>query len=853
MPKRTSQTGSELFIVDNSDEDWKVVRYLHDWCQLSKSIDIATGYFEIGSLLALKDEWQKVDQIRILMGDEVPLRTKNAFNDGLNRVTGRLDDSLEKQKETNDFLAGVPAIVDAIRSGKIRCRVYRKDKFHAKAYITHARLEVVGSSALVGSSNFTYPGLTENIELNVQITGQSVAVLQEWYEEHWANAEDVTQEILRVIVRQTRAYVPFDVYVRSLHELLRRTEITDKEWLEGKSQIYPILDQYQKDGFHELMGIANRYHGAFLCDGVGLGKTFVGLMVIEYLMERQRKRVALLVPKAVEDYKRTVRGEESQIQSLSNDYIKFLRFGEWQVQQSGVGILGLITGHGYLHGTQPRDLRHHLTVTFDRCYFLDLHGSVRRTGTEDTEDEPVFQIMTGVAIIVGLRAVKHTNEGMTALSSLTGRLEKKFAFLGKRAAFEVAASEASLYRPATPYFHFAPSETDQNVTEEYRRCLDLPEIFGTGNRQSDKEIYWATGFASQQDDLAMSFSRAELAEKMEALAASRTFDDLKEHYRLCTTDQWEYSEAKKFARRELWREHVGQVAYRPFDRRWTVLHKHILTILRKQVMSQLNGKTAHNLGLISSRAVNDLTFAHCFATNEPADKIFISSKTSTNAYVFPLFFHQNDLMGEQRKPNFSRRFLDSLAMTLHLKQTLHDIPEGLTPQDIFQYIYAVFHSPSYRSRYAEFLKIDFPRLPLTGNLELFRDLARLGGELVALHLLESPKLDKAITTYIGPGRPEVEKVFQSNPSVWLDKAQTCGFRGVSDAVWNFHVGGYQVCDKWLKDRKGRTLSKDDITHYEKIIVALSETIRLMKEIDKVIEKHGGWPGAFVTKQDSGKN
>src|ERR1700693_5948400 len=127
-------------------------------------------------------------------------------------VTGTLDASLEKQKETNDFLAGVPAIVDAIRSGKIRCRVYRKDKFHAKAYITHARLEVVGSSALVGSSNFTYPGLTENVELNVQITGQPVTVMQEWYEEHWADAEDVSAEILTTIERHTGDYVPFAVY-----------------------------------------------------------------------------------------------------------------------------------------------------------------------------------------------------------------------------------------------------------------------------------------------------------------------------------------------------------------------------------------------------------------------------------------------------------------------------------------------------------------------------------------------------------------------------------------------------------------------------------------------------------------
>src|SRR5438045_1110398 len=138
MPTKTSITGSELFVVDNSDDDWKVVRYLHDWCQLSKSIDIATGYFEIGALLALKDEWQKVDKIRILMGDEVSARTRDAFQQTISEIASLLDQSLEAEKEKNDFLAGVPAIVEALRAGKIECRVYRKDKFHAKAYITHA-------------------------------------------------------------------------------------------------------------------------------------------------------------------------------------------------------------------------------------------------------------------------------------------------------------------------------------------------------------------------------------------------------------------------------------------------------------------------------------------------------------------------------------------------------------------------------------------------------------------------------------------------------------------------------------------------------------------------------------------
>jgi len=302
MPKRTSTTGSELFIVDNSDEDWKVVRYLHDWCQISKSIDVATGYFEIGSLLALGDEWQKVDQIRILMGDEVTRRTQRAFSQGLEAVKLKLDNSLEAEKQRNDFLAGVPAIVEAIRSGKITCRVYRKEKFHAKAYITNARLEVVGSSALVGSSNFTFPGLTENIELNVQITGRPVTVLQEWYEKHWAEAEDVTREILRTIERHTREYTPFDVYVRALYEFCRGHRLTANEWEaasaeHGGSRMYPVLDYYQKEGYHALMQIARRHGGAFLCDGVGLGKTFIGLMAIERLVMHEGKRVVLFVPK----------------------------------------------------------------------------------------------------------------------------------------------------------------------------------------------------------------------------------------------------------------------------------------------------------------------------------------------------------------------------------------------------------------------------------------------------------------------------------------------------------------------------------------------------------------------------
>jgi hypothetical protein len=296
----TSKSGGELFIVDNSDESWKGLRYLQDWTEIASAFDIATGYFEIGSLLALDGKWQKLDKIRILMGNEVSARTRQAILDSLQKeISTRLDVSIEAEKEKNDFLEGVPAIVKALREGKIQCRAYSKRKFHAKAYITHPRVAVIGSVALVGSSNFTLPGLTQNIELNIQIRAPGdVARLQEWYEQHWQEAEDITPEILRIIERHILEYSPFDVYTKALDELFRRHELTASEWETTKSAIFPILDQYQRDGYKSLLQIASNYGGAFLCDGVGLGKTFIGLMLIEHLVIFKKKRVVLFVPKS---------------------------------------------------------------------------------------------------------------------------------------------------------------------------------------------------------------------------------------------------------------------------------------------------------------------------------------------------------------------------------------------------------------------------------------------------------------------------------------------------------------------------------------------------------------------------
>jgi len=293
--------GGELFIVDNSDADWKVKRYLQEWADIAHSFDIATGFFEIGALLEMDGQWQKLQKLRILMGNVVSMRTKKALVAGIEAAKSALDKSIEIEKEGNDFLIGVPAIVDAVRKGQVECRIYTKDKFHAKAYITHAKQEVVGATALVGSSNLTVPGLTTNVELNIQLR-REVEQLQEWYERHWREAENISEEILKVIERHTKEYSPFEVYAKSLQEFFRGHEMTAGEWelagpQNGGSRVYPVLDQYQKEGYRALMKIARQHTGAFLCDGVGLGKTLIGLMVIERLVMRERKRVALFVPK----------------------------------------------------------------------------------------------------------------------------------------------------------------------------------------------------------------------------------------------------------------------------------------------------------------------------------------------------------------------------------------------------------------------------------------------------------------------------------------------------------------------------------------------------------------------------
>jgi len=250
-----------------------------------------------------------------------------------------------------------------------------------------------------------------------------------------------------------------------------------------------------------------------------------------------------------------------------------------------------------------------------------------------------------------------------------------------------------------------------------------------------------------------------------------------------------------------------------------------------------------NFGLLMTRQTRDQW--DILATN------LIVGHKSLSAYditsLIPLYLYPTEgemqFDGGKRRPNLNPEFIKAVSDKLGLKfveEGSGDLAETFSPEDIFNYAYAVFHSPTYRTRYAEFLKIDFPRLPLTSDKELFKALAGKGADLISLHLIESPMLNNLITRYPVAGSNTVEKVSydENNQRVNINKTQY--FEGISPEVWGFHIGGYQVCQKWLKDRQKahRTLTYDDLAHYQKIVVALKETIRLMAEIDELTP---GWP------------
>lgn len=562
----------------------------------------------------------------------------------------------------------------------------------------------------------------------------------------------------------------------------------------------------------------------------------------------------------MDSYKQLVRSERN-IQPLSDDYIKFIRRGHEWINKTGVGVIGLITNHSYLSGLIHRGMRQELMKDFSQISVADLHGNIamreRSPGGED--DENVFDIQQGVAITFLRRQARSPGAlARVRHCDIWGARQQKYAALADND-FSVISWQA-INPEATPMLFFVP------------KALGLMDEYERGHRISDVQPIGAGGIKTRRDHLLLDFDKGVLLDRFAEIATNDNIEELKSRYSISDTKYWTLEEAKRRIRLADVDSLVRHYSFRPFDTRYIYYNPDIIERgdARWSVMRHF---FEDNVSLLVMRqvAVGE-GYTHFLVSRNLCDnRMFYSNRGILHVIPQYLYADPGSLHRQSdRVPNLAPGFANTITKVLELAW----IEDGrgdpgfggaAGPVDVLHYIYAQFHSQTYRDRYLEFLKMDFPRVFLTENLPLFRSLCQLGADLVALHLLEDDyegsswdagdgPLTRPFTRFVSEGQAEVAKGHPKyeDGKVYINKA--CYFDGVPEEVWNFCIGGYQVCRKWLKDRgpkkgkPGRVLSDEDIDHYEKIVVALNETIRIMKEIDKVIDAHGGWPDAFVTEK-----
>jgi hypothetical protein len=543
------------------------------------------------------------------------------------------------------------------------------------------------------------------------------------------------------------------------------------------------------------------------------------------------KMVFTWIGRLMEDYKK-VDGRplgEKNPKWLQDDYVKFLRWGHWRINETGKGILAMITNHGYLDNPTFRGMRRALMQTFNEIYVLNLHGNAKKKEVcpDGSADKNVFDIQQGVAIGIFVKRPGDSGEARIYHADLWGLREGKYQTLAE---MEVESTPWQELQPTAPFYLFVPQVLD--LRTEYERGWPVPKIFPVNS----------VGIVTARDNLTIHWTRQEVMETVKDFTQLDP-ETAREKYHLGKdVRDWKVELAQKDLRTSGLNEKlITPVLYRPFDIRfsyYTGQTRGFICMPRPEVMGHmLAGK---NLGLIATRQTRDEWAV--LSTR------FIMGHKSLAAFdintLFPLYHYHTVLGQVDRTSNIAPAFIQDLSGKVglaFLPEGRGDLASTMGPEDIFFYSYAVFHSPTYRERYVEFLKGDFPRLPLTGNKALFASLVGLGAELTALHLMESAALGELITSFPVSGSNGVAKVDYDEPTcrVYINADQY--FEGVHPEVWVFQVGGYQVLHKWLKDRKGRTLSFEDLHHYQKIVVALAETIRLMGEIDSIIDARGGWP------------
>lgn len=503
----------------------------------------------------------------------------------------------------------------------------------------------------------------------------------------------------------------------------------------------------------------------------------------------------------IKDYKEGL--NEKKI-NLDDDYIKFIRLAQYLVEKNAAGgIVGFITNNSYLDGITHRQMRRRLLEAFDDIYVLDLHGSAKKQekALDGGKDENVFDIQQGVSIVLFVRRPrdkKKKNLGKIFHAEIFGVRHEKYEYLEQTAFDRVAWKQLA---PTEPYFFFVPK--DFSSEKEYEKGFKVDELF----------VEYNSGIQTKRDGLLYQFDSSGIQRIVDDFS-SLTIEDLRTKYELPPDGRdW----TVKFAKDDVQKGEGSFVPalYHPFDLRSTWYSgktKGLMAYPRSPLMKEMLKK---NLALVVVRNSRRGNVNNVFVSNTILDKDAISP--FDNSRFFPLYLEEGS-----RKPNFNKEI--EAKIKKHADQA--------TPEDIFDYIYAILHAKNYCEKYKEFLKIDFPRIPYPKDKKQFMSLASLGGELRALHLLESSRVNQFITSYPKEGANLVEKIVYKDGKTFINAEQYFG--GVPEAAWFFWIGGYQPAQKWLKDRKGRTLTNTEIEHYQKIIVSLVETERIMKEIDKLM-------------------
>jgi predicted helicase len=520
---------------------------------------------------------------------------------------------------------------------------------------------------------------------------------------------------------------------------------------------------------------------------------------------------------------------------LNDDYVKFLRYGQHYIEKNGQGVLAFINPHGFLDNPTFRGMRWNLLKTYDKIYTIDLHGNSKKKekAPDGSADVNVFDIMQGVSINIFIKTGKKkpSEFGKVFHYDLFGKRELKYDFLVGNT---LKSINFNTLKPEIPYMFFV--QKNNEGSEEYENGFRVDELFSVN----------VTGIVTARDGLVIDIDKKILNKRIEDFSDVNFSDDEvrkiffgnKKDGKYLAGDSrgWSMNSARNKIVNNNHSEMIKKIDYRPFDTRFIYYTSDMVDWGREKFMR--NFFEGDNVGLVLGRQSTDEYWGNVQVSKNMIDNRYHFSYKGIPS-EFPLYLYpanngqQTTDQSSERTPNLNADIIKQISGKIGLTFTDEKevTKDTFAPIDILDYIYAVLHSPTYREKYKEFLKIDFPRVPYPKDKDTFWKLVKLGGEIRQIHLLESAVVEKPISKYPHTGTNVVGKTKYENGNVYINETQC--FEGVPEVAWNFYIGGYQPAQKWLKDRKDRELQIEDIRHYMKIIVALTETDRLMKEIDKI--------------------